>query len=323
MKWLKLIGVIVLFVGVLSACQPFVHEPTSDRTGNGQLVPYTTSTETPTLTFTPQISNTATLAPTRTSTPKTYVLKSNDTLFSIAARNGITVVQLEAANPGINAYSLSVGKEILIPAPGGNALSPSAPTPTPVPVVIDTPVCFPSQTGALHCWVLVSNELDFDLESLTAEFQLVDSKTNEVRSQVVLLPLNLLPSGKSLPFYSFFSPPITASTHIDARLLSAVPVEKGSTRTIPLEIQDLTVKLMPEAGSAILNGSVGLPDTSKSVKKYWILAIAYSPDNTVIGMRRTEMNETISKGSNQPFDFEVFSIVGTIDRVEVYAEGAP
>lgn len=49
-----------------------------------------------------------------------YVIRSGDTFYAIAQRSGITVGQLEAANPGINPNALRVGQAICVPgrAPG-------------------------------------------------------------------------------------------------------------------------------------------------------------------------------------------------------------
>lgn len=44
-----------------------------------------------------------------------YVIKSGDTLFSLANRFGTTVSRILFANPNISAYNLSIGQQILIP----------------------------------------------------------------------------------------------------------------------------------------------------------------------------------------------------------------
>ena len=46
----------------------------------------------------------------------TYVVKSGDTLDGIARRNGVTLAELEAANPGLEPRRLQVGQEIAIPS---------------------------------------------------------------------------------------------------------------------------------------------------------------------------------------------------------------
>lgn len=53
-----------------------------------------------------------------------YVIRSGDTFYAIAQRNGITVAQLTAANPGVNPNALRIGQTICVPGrgtPGGGA----------------------------------------------------------------------------------------------------------------------------------------------------------------------------------------------------------
>ncbi len=53
--------------------------------------------------------------PRKASTPKTYTLKSGDTLAKIAKAQGITLQQLQAANPGVDTRKLKTGVDIRIP----------------------------------------------------------------------------------------------------------------------------------------------------------------------------------------------------------------
>ena len=53
--------------------------------------------------------------PKRPSTPKIYTLKSGDTLAKIAKAQGITLQQLQNANPGLDTRKLKTGSEIKVP----------------------------------------------------------------------------------------------------------------------------------------------------------------------------------------------------------------
>ena len=53
--------------------------------------------------------------PRKPSTPKTYSLKSGDTLAKIAKAQGITLQQLQAANPSVDTRKLKPGVEIRVP----------------------------------------------------------------------------------------------------------------------------------------------------------------------------------------------------------------
>jgi LysM repeat protein len=47
---------------------------------------------------------------------KSYAIKYGDTIWDIANRNGISSQQLLSANPGVNAKTLKIGSELVIPA---------------------------------------------------------------------------------------------------------------------------------------------------------------------------------------------------------------
>ncbi|MBD5235723.1 MAG: LysM peptidoglycan-binding domain-containing protein [Barnesiella sp.] len=56
-------------------------------------------------------------APAATNTGGTHTIASGETLYRIAVKNGITVDQLLAANPGLDAYNYTEGTVIAIPSP--------------------------------------------------------------------------------------------------------------------------------------------------------------------------------------------------------------
>lgn len=69
----------------------------------------------------------------------THVVKAGDNMFRISLRYGISLSQLQAANPGVHPQSLRVGQKLTIPANAKNvaaaesveeAPEPSSPTPT-------------------------------------------------------------------------------------------------------------------------------------------------------------------------------------------------
>jgi LysM repeat protein len=79
----------------------------------------------------------------QTSGGATYTIKSGDTLAGIAARFSISLDDLRAANPGIDAGRLTVGTTVRLP--GGTNTTPApqptaaGPTDTPEPAPTDTP----------------------------------------------------------------------------------------------------------------------------------------------------------------------------------------
>ena len=90
-------------------------EPTSANTP----VADTPAPAVPTDTPVPLPTDTPAPAPTATPVPlgQAYVVQSGDIPVSIAAKFGITVEALLAANPGIDATGLQVGQVLIIPPP--------------------------------------------------------------------------------------------------------------------------------------------------------------------------------------------------------------
>lgn len=288
-----------------------------------QLTPYHTATLTPTQTEVAPGIPTATLAPTVTPTPRIYEVKANDTLIVIAYRNGLSLEELQAANPDVNAYNLSIGMKLNIPAakstPGTQEIS----TPTPAPLVIYPPRCVPSLTGGLYCYALVENKLDRDLENLSAEFRLNDPVTGEVVTQTAQLPLNKLRSGTALPFYVYFNPPVYLEPQIGIQLLTATGVESEGGGPFPLAISDLQISSAPDGMSAVLSGSAGMDGKGWSASQILLAAVAYNDIGEVVGVRRLEVKMELLPGQSRDFNFKIYSSGGSIARVEVYGEGLP
>ena len=60
-------------------------------------------------------------------TPRTYTIKSKDTLLKVAKMFGITLAELLAANPKIkNPDKIALGQQIIIPMPGVARRNPAA-----------------------------------------------------------------------------------------------------------------------------------------------------------------------------------------------------
>lgn len=110
-----------------------VLRPPEKETDNGvvRTVPSSTAAVSATATPTPPVTRTATAAttaaaspspagsPTAAATPtpgtRSYIIRSGDTLSSIAVENDTTVDAIVALNPGLDPDTLDVGAEILLP----------------------------------------------------------------------------------------------------------------------------------------------------------------------------------------------------------------
>ena len=87
----------------------------SSPTNGTVAAPARTPSAVPKATDTPTRLAARAVEPRKPSTPKTYTLKSGDTLAKIANAQGITLQQLQAANPSVDTRKLKPGVEIRVP----------------------------------------------------------------------------------------------------------------------------------------------------------------------------------------------------------------
>lgn len=307
---------------LLAACEPAAVPQAAATPESVLLTPYVTLTPTLTPSPVPTLVPTATLVPTITLTPQIYVVSTNDTLFTIAARSGLTVAELTAANPGVSAYSLYVGTKLIIP-PMGSGGTQAAPTATPAPHKAGEARCYPSLTGGAFCFALVENESDNDLENLTAEFTLTDPNNGEVLTQDTYLPLARLPQGGALPFYVYFAPPVFARPEVSFRVLSALPVTEEKASIYMMKVRETVVEMAADNLSAEISGLANFDGNDEQARFIRVLAVVYDAGGNVVGMRRYEEEAGLKAGEDFEFKLLVESVGGVIAQVDVFAEAQP
>lgn len=302
---------------LLSACSNASPSPTSQVDGGNYLTPYHTATLTPTISPTPLDQPTQTPKPTITPTPRIYEVRAGDQLLGIAYAFGITLEDLQAANPDVNPSLMSIGTRLVIPPPRGITPTVAAPTPTPFDVTLDNVECLPAATGGLHCFALVHNERKNPATNLSGEFKLINASGAIEVTRVVALPLNRLEPGAKLPFYTYFDPALVNGNTVEFSLLTATKLNADDSGVFPLVVVIDTSEIAGNARSATISGSVLSEIESDQVT---FVAVAYDASGNIVGMRRIEEQIVLTAGTPHPFTLQVFSIGGDIITIEVYAE---
>lgn len=259
--------------------------------------------------------------PLPTPTPFTYTIQQGDTLSSIALKFGVSMDDLQAANPEVSPNAMSVGQVINIP---GNPGNPSGePPPTPAPFTIQQIECYPTADRGMWCFVLVHNEFPDLMENVSAQVTLVDATDAVIASQTALLPLNILPPGTSLPLSVFFPPNIPADANAKVQVLTAIRLLPGDERYLPATVNNTLAQVNTDGRSARLSGQVLLPGDAQPAGQVWVTGTAYDVTGRVVGVRRWEASEGLSPGGILPFEFMVSSLGATIERVEFAVEARP
>ncbi|MEP7137202.1 MAG: LysM peptidoglycan-binding domain-containing protein [Chloroflexota bacterium] len=301
---------------LLTACAP---QPTLSTPQPGTLLPYLTATSAPLLTPEGLVPLTT---PLPSPTPFTYTVGQGETISSIALKFGVSINDLQAANPEVNPSAMSVGQVLKIPS---NPDNPSGePTPTPAPFIVQQIECYPTTDKGMWCFLLAYNDSSDFLENLSAQVTLVDLNNNFIASQTALLSLNILPPNTALPITVYFPPDVPFNAKPQVQILTAIQLLPNDTRYIPATVNNTLVQVNADGHSAQVSGLVLSPQGQTSVaNQVWVAATAYDEAGRVVGVRRWESSASLVAGGSLPFEFMVSSIGGRIARVEFAVEARP
>ena len=254
-------------------------------------------------------------------TPFAYEVQAGDTLSQIAERFGVSLDALTAANPGVSPNSMSIGMTLNIPSDPANPTGAS--TSTPVPAPVKQIECYPTADKGMWCFVLVHNDMPDVLENISGQVTLVDEGGQNLVSAQAFSPLNILPSGASLPLMVFFPPYIPANARPQAQILTGIRLLPDDARYLPSSVQNTLVQVDSSGRSAQVSGTVRLPEDSAPASVVWVAAVAYDNAGRIVGVRRWESTAGIPAGDSMQFGFEVSSLAGEIENVEFVVEVRP
>ena len=293
-------------------------QPTQSSPSTIDLIPFVTSTPSPTQT--PEGLVTAE-TPLPSPTPFTYTVQTGDTISSVALKFAVSIDDLQAANPEISPNAMSVGTILKIPS---NPDNPSGElTPTPASFTVKQIECYSTTDKGLWCFVLIHNDFSDLMENVSAQVTLVDSSNSTVASQTALLPLNILPPNTSLPLSVFFPPDVPLNAKPQVQVLTAIRLLPNDERYLPATINNTLVEVNTDGHSAHVSGLVLSQSQASNAAQVWVAATAYDSAGRVVGVRRWESSAALPAEGSLPFEFMVSSIGGGIARVEFAVEARP
>jgi len=143
-----------------------------------------------------------------------------------------------------------------------------------------------------------------------------------LNSQISYAPLDLLPSGKSIPIGGLFPAPIPQGWQPQARLLTSSRLVSVAPQYPSISLLNSLVEVDWGGLNAHISGLAVLNGTNLSANRVWILGVAFDQDTNIIGFSRWESKTSISSGENLSFEFMVASLGPQIDHVELLVEAA-
>ena len=306
---------LLAFIILLTSCAP---QPTQSAPSTIELIPFVTSTQSPTKTPEGLV---AAETPLPSPTPFTYTVQTGDTISSIALEFGVSIDNLQAANPEISPNAMAVGTVLKIPSIPDN---PSGePTPTPASITVKQIECYSTVDKGMWCFILINNDFSDLIENVSAQVTLIDINNATLASQMALLPLNILPPNTSLPLAVFFRPDVPANAKPQVQVLTAIRLLPHDERYLSATINNTLVEVDADGHNAQVRGLVLSQNQSLDATQIWVAATAYDNAGHVIGVRRWESSTALPAGGSLPFEFMISSIGGRIARVEFALEARP
>jgi len=261
------------------------------------------------------------LTPSLTLTPITYTIVEGDTLLEIAINFGIPLDKLLASNPSVDPRFLSVGTVLVIPR--AENITEIYSTPTPFPIDVDVPLCYPVKDGGVWCFALVTNNYLQPMEGISGQITLFAPNGSEVGKKIAHTPLKTLLPGEKIPMMVYFLPPINLEFQPHLNEVSALLVNTNDYGNIRVTSMRKEVKISPGGTSAAISGSVTIPEDGNETRRVSMLAIAYSGDNNVVGVRREDKTGPFKPGEKIFFDIAVYTLGSPIHKVDMLGEAYP
>jgi LysM repeat protein len=287
--------------------------------------------------------------PEPTPTPFTYKVKKDDTLLAIAIRHGITVEDLQAANPDVNARMLSIDTVLVIPLPTAPPAAGPVPQPTAVPVEAEATACYAAEDGGLWCFAPLNNTGSETFESISAWMTLYSEEGDVIANTQAALLLNILPPQQSLPLVVYLpglGEEVEELAEAQIDLISAFALPEGDGRYITLQVAEPEVVLVENSfaahfqaemvypGGRVDPGSTPQPPPPDeapptppppppAVRHIWLAAVAYGVEGQIVGARRLEWEVELAPGDSLQIEGSVFSAGPPIARVVLVVEARP
>lgn len=311
--------VLAVFAGCillgLVACANNNTQPDETPTATaGKITPYLTATQ-PITTLAATQASTPTPPPLPSPTPFMYTVVENDTMIGIASRFGITLDELQVANPDVSPNFLSVGTQLVIPVEfedeetNDNQL---------LPIEKGDVECHPVRSGGLWCYWLITNTLEEPIENISAVVRLYDGLGQQLVSKTASPLLNILEPGAQTPIAAYFEPPVPDWQLAQGQLQTMVTANQYSERYILGEFEGVSISINQDGLQADISGTLRL--SNGQLPEYvWVLASAYDADGSVVGLRRWEAQE--DQLTNAPeFAFQIYSLGRPIQHVDLLYE---
>lgn len=237
--------------------------------------------------------------PPASATPFLYVIQPDDTLLGIAIRFGIEVADLEAANPDVDARALQPGQSLVIP---GDTVIAMVATPLLPDLALPVPACYQTPAETVLCLGLVDNTLDYPLEQVAVDVELVTADGSSVATQQVEIEQSVIPAGSSAPYRALFDEETNDAVGARAWMTQAREAQGVDARFIMLDVED--DRLESVGGRYVISATLrnGNEEAAQDIR---VIATLRDAAGNVLGYRVADVADNLDPGESAPIRLEI------------------
>jgi len=314
----------VLLVGhlALAGCGRLIQPPTATAVAGVTAVPTDTPRPTATrrATFTPVPATPSdTPTPTATATPVIYVIKKGDTLLPIARQFGVAVEEIQEANGITDPRRLSIGQEIIIPAPPAEGGPTVVPTPTPVALRIQGLAFHRTPVDSLWCLGEVLNLSGQPAEEVQVQVSLHDEVGQLLASGQAFAQVDILPAGDRAPFAILFTAPPTSFAQYQTQVLGGVPSTHLGPRYPDLAVVEDQGGWLEDKNYRV-QGQVHNMGQADAERVAMVVTLYDGEDHVVAARAVSIAADLFLAGAQAPFDV-ILTPFGEVARYDVQVQG--
>ncbi len=271
-------------------------------------------------TFTPVPATPSdTPTPTATATPVIYVIKKGDTLLPVARQFGVTVQEIQDANGITDPRRLSIGQELIIPAPPAEGGPTAVPTPTPVALRIQGLAFHRTPVDSLWCLGEVVNLSGQPAEEVQVQVSLHDEMGRLLTAGRAFTQVDILPAGERAPFAILFAAPPSSFAQYQTQVLAGVPSTHLGPRYPDLAVVDEQGTWTADKNYQV-QGQVHNTGQADAEQVAVVVTLFDSADH-VVGARAVAIAaDLFLAGATAPFDV-ILAPFGDVARYDVQVQG--
>ena len=246
-----------------------------------------------------------------TPTPFVHRIQKGDTLLGIALQYGVSVEDLQEANPALNPNLMPIGATVVIPLSKENPAG--LPTPTPVPLPLGVPYCYPQADGGAWCLVAVRNPGDTPVESLSGWLM------GKGVEEALMSPLNLLPPHERTVMAAYVPRWPGEAPRVFVNTALAVDPKEVEQRYVSVSVT--VQRQFPSQGRVVtLEGLVRWPAGQKP-REIWLAGWGEDAQGRPTAWRRWVLTPPQDGAAMIPFKVTLYALGAPIATVHLRAEG--